>query len=406
MTPRDDAILVLEDGRTFVGTAYGARGTTVGEAVFTTGMTGYQETITDPSYHRQVVVQTAPHIGNTGVNDDDRESGRIWVAGYVVRDPARRASSWRSTRSLDDELTAHGIVGISGVDTRALTRHLRERGAMRAGIASAAPGEPRPEVAELLATVLAAPQMTGADLAGEVSTDAAYVVPARGEHRFTVAALDCGIKTMTPVRMSERGMDVHVLPANATIDDVLAVAPDGVFLSNGPGDPATADVPVAVLREVLARGIPFFGICFGNQLFGRALGLDTYKLVYGHRGINQPVADRTTGKVEVTSHNHGFAVSAPLDRDSATPFGAVRVSHVCLNDDVDEGLELHADVSGELLAFSVQYHPEAAAGPHDAAYLFDRFAGLMSDRRDRRPTGVLPTSAHQPSEHTTSPRKA
>ncbi|HEY8789796.1 MAG TPA: glutamine-hydrolyzing carbamoyl-phosphate synthase small subunit [Actinopolymorphaceae bacterium] len=384
MTIRDDAILVLEDGRTFAGTAYGARGTTVGEAVFTTGMTGYQETLTDPSYHRQVVVQTAPHIGNTGVNDEDAESGRIWVAGYVVRDPARRASSWRSTRSLDDELAAQGIVGISGVDTRALTRHLRERGAMRAGIASAEPGEPRPDVQALLATVLASPQMAGADLAGEVSTDATYLVPARGERRFTIAALDCGIKTMTPVRMSERGMDVHVLPASATIDDVLAVAPDGVFVSNGPGDPATADRPVALLREVLDRGIPFFGICFGNQLFGRALGLDTYKLVYGHRGINQPVADRATGKVEVTSHNHGFAVAAPLDRDTATPYGDVRVSHVCLNDDVVEGLELHADDSGELLAFSVQYHPEAAAGPHDAAYLFDRFAGLMTDRRTTR----------------------
>jgi len=379
-----DAVLILEDGRTFAGEAYGATGATVGEIVFNTGMTGYQETLTDPSYHRQVVVQTAPHIGNTGVNDEDAESGRIWVAGYVVRDPARRASSWRSTRSLDDELAAQGIVGISGVDTRALTRHLRERGAMRAGIASAEPGEPRPDVQALLATVLASPQMAGADLAGEVSTDATYLVPARGERRFTIAALDCGIKTMTPVRMSERGMDVHVLPASATIDDVLAVAPDGVFVSNGPGDPATADRPVALLREVLDRGIPFFGICFGNQLFGRALGLDTYKLVYGHRGINQPVADRATGKVEVTSHNHGFAVAAPLDRDTATPYGDVRVSHVCLNDDVVEGLELHADDSGELLAFSVQYHPEAAAGPHDAAYLFDRFAGLMTDRRTTR----------------------
>jgi len=379
-----DAVLILEDGRTFAGEAYGAIGATVGEIVFNTGMTGYQETLTDPSYHRQIVVMTAPHIGNTGVNDEDSESSRIWVAGYVLRDPARRPSNWRSRRSLGDELCAQGIVGISGIDTRALTRHLRERGAMRAGIASAEPGEPRPDVQALLATVLASPQMAGADLAGEVSTDATYLVPARGERRFTIAALDCGIKTMTPVRMSERGMDVHVLPASATIDDVLAVAPDGVFVSNGPGDPATADRPVALLREVLDRGIPFFGICFGNQLFGRALGLDTYKLVYGHRGINQPVADRATGKVEVTSHNHGFAVAAPLDRDTATPYGDVRVSHVCLNDDVVEGLELHADDSGELLAFSVQYHPEAAAGPHDAAYLFDRFAGLMTDRRTTR----------------------
>jgi carbamoyl-phosphate synthase small subunit len=387
MTTRDDAVLVLEDGRTFTGSAYGARGTTVGEAVFTTGMTGYQETITDPSYHRQVVVQTAPHIGNTGVNDEDAESSRIWVAGYVVRDPARRPSNWRSTRSLDDELAAQGVVGISGVDTRALTRHLRERGAMRAGIASAAAGESRPDVAALLTTVRAAPRMTGADLAAEVSTTSSYRVPAVGERDFTVAALDLGIKTMTPVRMSERGMDVEVLPETATIDDVLALSPDGIFVSNGPGDPAAMHRPVELLRAALDRRIPVFGICFGNQLFGRALGLDTYKLVYGHRGINQPVADLTTGKVEVTAHNHGFAVAAPLDRDTASPFGAVRVSHVCLNDNVVEGLELHDDDSGDLLAFSVQYHPEAAAGPHDAAYLFDRFATLM---RNRRATGARP----------------
>jgi carbamoyl-phosphate synthase small subunit len=395
MTPRDDAILVLEDGRTFPGTAYGARGTTVGEAVFTTGMTGYQETITDPSYHRQVVVQTAPHIGNTGVNDEDAESSRIWVAGYVVRDPARRPSNWRSTRSLDDELAAQGIVGISGVDTRALTRHLRERGAMRAGIASAGPGAPRPDVAQLLATVLAAPKMAGADLAAEVSTRSPYRIPATREPEFTVAALDLGIKTMTPVRMSERGMDVEVLPETATIDDVLALSPDGIFVSNGPGDPAAMHRPVELLRAALDQRIPVFGICFGNQLFGRALGLDTYKLVYGHRGINQPVADLTTGKVEVTAHNHGFAVAAPLDRDTASPFGAVRVSHVCLNDNVVEGLELHDDDSGDLLAFSVQYHPEAAAGPHDAAYLFDRFAGLM---RNRRASGASRTTGARRSD--------
>jgi carbamoyl-phosphate synthase small subunit len=390
MTPRDDAILVLEDGRTFPGTAYGARGTTVGEAVFTTGMTGYQETITDPSYHRQVVVQTAPHIGNTGVNDEDAESGRIWVAGYVVRDPARRPSNWRSTRSLDDELAAQGIVGISGVDTRALTRHLRERGAMRAGIASAVPGEPRPDAAQLLTTVLAAPTMTGADLAAEVSTRSPYRVPALGDREFTVAALAHPDRRHRLDAQIERGMDVEVLPETATIDDVLALSPDGIFVSNGPGDPAAMHRPVELLRAALEQRIPVFGICFGNQLFGRALGLDTYKLVYGHRGINQPVADLTTGKVEVTAHNHGFAVAAPLDQDTASPFGAVRVSHVCLNDDVVEGLELHDDDSGDLLAFSVQYHPEAAAGPHDAAYLFDRFATLMRDRRAAGAPGARP----------------
>ncbi|KHL12212.1 carbamoyl-phosphate synthase small subunit [Mumia flava] len=371
---RTPAVLVLEDGRTFRGESYGARGTTLGEAVFSTGMTGYQETLTDPSYRRQVVVMTAPHIGNTGVNADDPESGRIWVAGYVVRDPARRVSSWRATGTLEDELVAQDVVGISGVDTRALTRHLRERGAMRVGIASDGTS-----AEALLDQVREAPSMAGADLAAEVTTDAAYVVEARGEKRFTVAAVDLGIKAMTPHRMAERGIETHVLPAGATVDDVLAVGADGVFFSNGPGDPAATTGAVALLQEVLRRRIPFFGICFGNQMLGRALGFDTYKLKYGHRGINQPVMDRTTGKVEVTAHNHGFAVDAPTDRPVETPLGIAEVTHVCLNDDVVEGLALR-DPDGRPLAFSVQYHPEAAAGPHDAEYLFDRFADLMADR--------------------------
>jgi carbamoyl-phosphate synthase small subunit len=369
--PGRPALLVLEDGRVFRGESFGAEGDTVGEAVFATGMTGYQETLTDPSYHRQVVVMTAPHIGNTGVNDEDPESGRVWVAGYVVRDPARVPSSWRSRRSLDEELRAHGVVGISGVDTRALTRHLRERGAMRVGI-STTTADPD----ALLDRVRSAPPMTGADLAGDVTTTEPYEVPAQGERRFTVAAVDLGIKTMTPAQLARRGVHVHVLPSTATLQDVLAVSPDGVFFSNGPGDPATAAGPVELLRGVLGRGLPYFGICFGNQLFGRALGLGTYKLKYGHRGINQPVLDRATGKVEVTSHNHGFAVDAPLDRATDTPYGRAEVSHVCLNDDVVEGLRL-TDADGRLTAFSVQYHPEAAAGPHDAAYLFDRFVSLM-----------------------------
>ncbi|MBA0050824.1 carbamoyl-phosphate synthase small subunit [Streptomyces sp. AJS327] len=373
---RAPALLVLEDGRTFRGRAYGARGETVGEAVFNTGMTGYQETLTDPSYHRQVVVMTAPHIGNTGVNDEDPESGRIWVAGYVVRDPARSPSSWRSRRGLDAELSAQGVVGISGVDTRALTRHLREHGAMRAGIFSG-PALPGPgDEAALLERVRAAPPMHGAGLYGEVTTERPYVVPARGEKRFTVAAVDLGIKDMTPHRMAERGIEVHVLPATATLEDLHALQPDGVFLSNGPGDPAAADHPVALARGVLDRGLPLFGICFGNQILGRALGFGTFKLRYGHHGINQPVQDRATGKVEVTAHNHGFAVDAPTDTVSDTPYGRVEVSHVCLNDGVVEGLRL-LDRPG----FSVQYHPEAAAGPHDAAYLFDRFTQLMEDQR-------------------------
>jgi len=376
-----EAILVLEDGRTFRGETYGAEGETFGEAVFSTGMTGYQETLTDPSYHRQVVVMTAPHIGNTGMNDEDPESSRIWVSGYVVRDPARVPSNWRSQRSLDDELRAQGVVGISGIDTRALTRHLRERGAMRVGISSV---ESDPKA--LLERVLASGEMAGAELSGEVSTTEAYVVPAVGalrqaqEPRFRVAAVDLGIKANTPRMMSERGIEVHVLPASATIEDVLAVQPDGLFFSNGPGDPAATTGQVALLQDALGRGLPYFGICFGNQLFGRALGFGTYKLKYGHRGINQPVMDRTTGKVEVTAHNHGFAVDAPLEGSTSTPYGDATVSHVCLNDDVVEGLELR-DTTGELKAFSVQYHPEAAAGPHDAAYLFDRFLTLMNDRK-------------------------
>ncbi|MFD3308703.1 glutamine-hydrolyzing carbamoyl-phosphate synthase small subunit [Streptomyces sp. NPDC058694] len=367
------AVLVLEDGRTFRGRAYGAVGATFGEAVFSTGMTGYQETLTDPSYHRQVVVMTAPHVGNTGVNDDDPESKRIWVAGYVVRDPARVPSNWRSRRSLDEELVQQGVVGISGIDTRALTRHLRERGAMRVGIFS---GNALPDDGTMLAEVRQAPEMKGANLAAEVATKESYVVPAIGAKKFTVAAVDLGIKGMTPHRMAERGIEVHVLPATATAEDVFAVNPDGVFFSNGPGDPATADGPVAVMQEVLARKTPLFGICFGNQILGRALGFGTYKLKYGHRGINQPVQDRTTGKVEVTAHNHGFAVDAPLDKVSETPYGRAEVSHVCLNDQVVEGLQLL-----DQPAFSVQYHPEAAAGPHDAAYLFDRFVELMEGQR-------------------------
>ncbi len=385
-----EAVLVLEDGRTFAGEAYGATGQTVGEIVFNTGMTGYQETLTDPSYHRQIVVMTAPHIGNTGVNDEDAESGRIWVSGYVVRDPARRASSWRARRTLSDELTTQGVVGISDVDTRALTRHLRDRGAMRAAIFSGTalegPAGRRRDTADLVAVVREAPAMLGADLAGEVSTTEAYVVQPLGpdgaplaEPVATVAAVDLGIKSMTPHRMAERGMRVHVLPSAATIDDILATSPDGVFFSNGPGDPGAAVHEVELLRDVLDRRIPFFGICYGNQILGRALGFGTYKLGYGHRGVNQPVLDRRTGRVEITAHNHGFAVDAPRQGESVAPYdggryGRVVVSHIDLNDDVVEGL-----AALDLPAFSVQYHPEAAAGPHDAAYLFDRFLDLMRD---------------------------
>ncbi len=370
------ALLVLEDGRSFFGRSFGAEGEAFGELVFSTGMSGYQETLTDPSYRGQVVLATAPHIGNTGWNDEDDESARIQVAGYVVRDPAPRPSNWRSRRSLDAELANQGIVGICDIDTRALTRHIRSLGAMRVGISTR---ELNPD--RLRAKVLEQPVMAGADLCGEVSTPEARIVPPVGKRRFTVAAVDLGIKGMTPAQMAGRGMEVHVLPASTSFEEISALEPDGVFFSNGPGDPATADGPVTVLRQVLAAGIPYFGICFGNQLFGRALGFGTYKLKFGHRGINQPVLDRTTGKVEITSQNHGFAVDAPLDRVVDTEFGQASVSHTGLNDDVVEGLELRRD--GKLVAFSVQYHPEAAAGPHDANHLFDRFADLMRSRDAR-----------------------
>jgi carbamoyl-phosphate synthase small subunit len=370
MTRPRPAILVLEDGRVFRGEAYGSVGEAFGEAVFATGMTGYQETLTDPSYHRQIVVQTAPHIGNTGVNDEDDESAQIWVAGYVVRDPARIGSNWRATGDLEERLAREGVVGISGVDTRALTRHLRERGAMRAGVSSV-----DDDAAAVLDRVRLSPPMVGADLSSQVTTREPYTVPAEGEHRLTVAAIDLGIKRNVPRRLAARGVTTRVLPATATMDDVRATGADAVFFSPGPGDPATADHPVALAREVMRQRVPLFGICFGSQILGRALGLRTYKLGYGHRGINQPVLDRATGKVEVTSHNHGFAVDAPLNRIIDTDFGGVEVSHVCLNDQVVEGLRAR-----DVPAFTVQYHPEAAAGPHDADYLFDRFAKLMGDR--------------------------
>jgi len=394
--PGPDALLVLEDGRVFRGESYGAEGETLGEAVFSTGMTGYQETLTDPSYHRQVVVMTAPHVGNTGMNDEDPESSRIWVAGYVVRDPARVPSNWRSRRSLDDSLRENGVVGISGIDTRALTRHLRERGAMRVGISST---ESDPEA--LLRRVRGSAEMAGAELAGEVSTTDAYVVPAVGERRFVVAAVDLGIKANTPRMMAERGIEVHVLPATSSLDEVLAVRPDGLFFSNGPGDPAATTGQVELLQGALAAGLPYFGICFGNQLFGRALGFGTFKLKYGHRGINQPVMDRTTGRVEVTAHNHGFAVDAPLDEPTITDYGVATVSHVCLNDDVVEGLELRNE-AGALTSFSVQYHPEAAAGPHDAAYLFDRFCDLMANAAGA--AQLRPNDGFSPPEHVKAPQ--
>jgi carbamoyl-phosphate synthase small subunit len=362
------AFLVLDDGRIFEGSSWAATGKTFGEAVFQTGMTGYQETLTDPSYHRQVVVMTAPHIGNTGINTADNESKKIWVAGFVVRNPSTITSNWRSERDLEDVLIEQGIVGIQGIDTRALTRHLRDRGAMRVGIFSDLDISREEMVIEVRRTEA----MSGAYLSADVSTPQPYMIPAIGEKRLTVAALDLGIKSATPRALAARGVEVHVLPFDTTAQEIIALNPDGVFLSNGPGDPATMDGVVDLVRNILLEEIPIFGICFGHQILGRALGFDSYKLQFGHRGINQPVLDKKTGKVEITAHNHGFAIKAPTDGIFNTVFGSGEVTHVCLNDGVVEGLQLL-----ERGAFSVQYHPEAAAGPHDAAYLFDRFLDLM-----------------------------
>lgn len=373
MTPPIPAVLVLEDGTRYEGDAYGAVGETLGEVVFSTGMTGYQETLTDPSYAGQIVVQTAPHIGNTGVNEEDMESRQIWVDGYVVRDPSRVVSNWRAEDTLENALTSTSIVGISGVDTRALTRRIRSKGSMRGGIFS---GEAASiSDADLLEKVRSQPSMAGRNLSDLVSTPEAVVHPSTAAERLgSVAIIDLGIKTATIKALAERGFDVHVLPHATTIEQLRELAPTAVFYSNGPGDPASSDAHVELLRNVLRDGTPFFGICFGNQLLGRALGFDTYKLPFGHRGINQPVVDTFSGRIEITAQNHGFAVQAPLDGPVETPagFGRAQVSHIGLNDQVVEGLRCL-----DIPAFSVQFHPEAAAGPHDSAPLFDQFREMV-----------------------------
>jgi carbamoyl-phosphate synthase small subunit len=400
----DPAVLVLEDGTRYPGRAYGARGRTLGEAVFTTGMTGYQETLTDPSYAGQIVIMTAPHIGNTGMNDEDPESRRIWVSGYVVRDPSRVVSNWRAQRSLDEELAENGIVGLSGIDTRAVTRRLRDVGAMRAGVFSGPDAALSPD--EQLAIVRSSPEMAGLNLSAEVSVDAETITPAAsatGERLGALAVLDLGVKQSTIDNLARRGFDVHVLPQGSTIEQVLAIQPVAAFYSNGPGDPEASDAHVAVLRSILDAGLPFFGICFGNQLLGRALGLGTYKLPFGHRGINQPVLDKATGRVEITAHNHGFAVDAPIEGiiDSPNGYGRLEVSHVGLNDGVVEGLN-----ALDIPAFSVQYHPEAAAGPHDANYLFDRFADLVRSTSARKESNSCPNGKTSRASWSSAPARS
>jgi len=372
MDKKSAAYLVLDDGRIFEGLSWAKEGETFGEAVFSTGMTGYQETLTDPSYHKQIVIMTAPHVGNTGVNKSDEESEKIWVSGFVVRNPSPISSNWRSEKSLEQELIDSDVVGIQGVDTRAITRHLRDRGAMKVGIFS----NTTLTKEEMVVRVRKIAPMSGAFLAVDVTTKKPYVInPPKGiVTKFKVAAIDLGIKAATPKAMAKLGIQVRVLPMTTTLDQIKELNVDGVFLSNGPGDPAAMVEVVELVRSILLEEIPFFGICFGHQILGRALGFETYKLPFGHRGINQPVIDLTTGKVEITAHNHGFAVSAPKDTDFKTVYGSGRVSHISLNDSVVEGLEMIS-----IPAFSVQYHPESAAGPHDASYLFERFVKLMEN---------------------------
>ena len=361
--------LVLDDGTVFEGDAWGAEGEAFGEIVFTTGMTGYQETLTDPSYFNQVVVMTAPHIGNTGMNHEDEESRRIWVSGFVVRDPSPLVSNWRSESTLESELKRFGVVGLSGVDTRAITLHIRERGAMRVGIFT------RRDLnrEEMVTKVRNTPQMAGAYLADAVSVPKSEVIAAQGSRLFRVAALDLGIKAATPRNFAIRGVETHLLPVNTDFEAIKSGGFDGVFLSNGPGDPSTMNDVIATVRSVLDAEIPIFGICFGHQILGRALGFDTYKLRFGHRGINQPVLNRIKNRVEITAHNHGFAVEAPTEGEFSTVYGSGIVSHTNLNDGVVEGLKLL-----QRPAFSVQYHPEAAGGPHDANYLFDEFVEMLA----------------------------
>ncbi|MFW6067731.1 MAG: glutamine-hydrolyzing carbamoyl-phosphate synthase small subunit [Myxococcota bacterium] len=368
--PHPKAYLVLADGTRFEGVSVGADGVAIGEAVFTTGMTGYQEVLTDPSYCGQIVTMTAPEMGNVGVNPEDEETGRPFVAGFVVRELSPVPSNWRATESLQAYLRRHGIVALSGVDTRALTRHIRDHGAQMAAVGSEDPATLHDRAKE-------APPMLGRDLTGEVSTKQPFEWtqgsgvwwPDSGPPKLHVAALDFGIKHNILRNLVDAGCRVTVLPARTTAEEILALNPDGVFLSNGPGDPAAVTHGIGTVRDLLGKK-PVFGICLGHQLLSLALGGSSYKLKFGHRGLNQPVKDLATGRVEITSQNHGFCV------DVASLKGKARTTHIHLNDDTCEGIE-HPETG----AFSVQYHPEASAGPHDARYMFERFVDAMTGER-------------------------
>jgi carbamoyl-phosphate synthase small subunit len=364
MSDRIKALLVLEDGRTFEGLSFGAEGETFGEMVFNTSMSGYQEILTDPSYAGQIVCMTYPMIGNYGVNESDVESRRPWVEGFVVREASRVHSNWRASGSLQEYLKENNIIGIEQIDTRALVRHIRDKGAMRAGISTV---ESDPE--KLLERVLASPEMNNRELATAVTVEETFDYPAMDETRFHVVAYDFGVKTNSLREFAKYGCKITVVPAETPAEQVLALKPDGIFLSNGPGDPASMKRIVEEIRKLTETEIPMFGICLGHQIIGQVFGGETFKMKFGHRGGNQPIKDLTTGKVEIASHNHGFAVepgSLPAD---------VEITHLNLNDNTVAGLRHKT-----LPVFSVQYHPESAPGPHDSEYLFERFVKLMSER--------------------------
>lgn len=358
------AILVLEDGRTFRGLSFGAEGETFGEMVFNTSMSGYQEILTDPSYAGQIVCMTYPLIGNYGVNEEDTESRRPWVEGFVVREASRVASNWRSTETLDSYLKRHKIVGIEHLDTRALVRHIRDKGAMRAGLSTTDLDEK-----SLLEKVLGSPEMANRELASFVTIEKSFDFPAEGEEKFHVVAYDFGVKTNSLREFSKFGCRVTIVPAETSAREVLAMKPDGIFLSNGPGDPASMTEVVSEIKKLTEKNVPIFGICLGHQILGQVFGGETYKLKFGHRGGNQPIMDLTTRKVEIASHNHGFAVEAESLPET------IEITHVNLNDQTVAGLRHKT-----LPVFSVQYHPESAPGPHDSEYLFKRFIELMEKK--------------------------